>query len=198
MYMTIGEIISKIKKYWFVVIIFLIVGAYVSYLEAEKTSYNATVVLGINLANAGNGENDQLNTLLTKDADIFLSKLVSSKYIQSSIIKEAGLSQSLIAVKPFYDVLPMGLGYISINYSAPNQTTSETFIKAVKKVYSTEIVKIWNEQKPAEFKTRALDDISSSISSAKSSVQNALIPVITSIVLSLVVVALLPKGKSKI
>lgn len=197
--MTASQIIIKIKKrfLWLIFAVFLGTGISVRFFSADTFEANLTLGMHLNSDSYLENKTDSYKTYLDS-MPLFSNFLVnnfSSVYTQSQIGKE--LEQPMNTnKKPFFEIQASNLGTITLIYKTENQQKAAKFIEIVTKIYQTETIPNWNQNRLVNFSVKPLKT-ESIILQNSTPIQTKILPVIATFIVFLNLIILFPSKKVK-
>jgi hypothetical protein len=196
--MTVSQLIRRINKYWYVLLILPLIGAFLGVTSiANRTNYRSSITVGVSFNNpdfvfSGNENYDrQLNTLSEYLTNRFKSTDVQKKIID--IIDPNGGSDSRIdPKKPFYEIVDQKSGYVNISAVLPSQSQAKTFSEAIKTTYQNIVTLEKNQNELTNYKVTPMTNFSESISEVSTPVQFQVLPAIIGFLVAILIVSVLP------
>jgi acylphosphatase len=181
---------EKFKKLWYLVLIFVVIGSGLSYIEAQKVFYSANIILNLNPLDT---ENNEYNTEYYKSLSNFLVNVYNNKIIESDIVDRMGKKSNFLGKRNvFYKVKNLDLGFVSVTANFDSNSEAQDFINSIKNTHNISVVKLWNEQKNPKLQVRGLENFQVRIVEYKSDDRYLAFPFIISILASLILIAILP------
>ncbi|MBC7406723.1 MAG: hypothetical protein H7230_04610 [Candidatus Parcubacteria bacterium] len=201
--MTNSNLLTKFRKYFFVIIICLLIAGGYSFNLDRKSEYLASVSIGFSpkpqasLAQSPS-LNDKEYTLLLNGFTQYLQARFATLNIQNSYtqVLETPLTKAN-EKKAIYDIIPTGLGYINLSISTNSAAKAQKFIDTTKEVINNKLIPEWNTERVAEYQVATNNNLISSISETKPSPVTLLIPILAALVVGSIITLLLPIPKNK-
>ena len=196
--MTISTLFTKVKIYWYILLILPIVMTYFGFSSfVNKTSYTASISLGISYNNI---EYTKINTenwdRQTNSASEYLANRFKSLEIQKSLVDQMGYKDNVINLKkPFYEISNQTAGFVSVSGNFETKTDATQFLESTKKTYQTilEIEKGNNEL--INYKIQPMNKFLEAIVEVKTPVQFRILPTVFGLLLAMLIVCILPLKK---
>ena len=201
--MTNSNLLTKFRKYFFVIIICLLIAGGYSFNLNQKNEYLASVSIGFSpKPQASLAQNSSLNdkeyTLLLNGFTQYLQARFNSLNIQNSYtqVLETPLTKAN-EKKAIYDISGTGLGYINLSVSTNSAAKAQKFIDTTKEVVNNRLIPEWNTERVAEYQVATNNNLISSINETKPSQVTLLIPILAALVVGSIITLLLPIPKTK-
>lgn len=201
--MTNSNLLTKLRKYFFVIIICLLIAGGYSFNLDRKSEYLVSVSIGFSpKPQASLAQNSSLNdkeyTLLLNGFTQYLQARFSSLNIQNSYtqVLETPLTKAN-EKKAIYDIVQTGLGYINLSVSTDSPAKAQKFIDTTKEVVNNKLIPEWNTERVAEYQVATNNNLISSINETKPSQVTLLIPILAALVVGSIITLLLPMPKTK-
>lgn len=198
--MTIGEVISRLKKYWIVIALCTLIPTLFLFQWSTQKLYQGSVTVGMQLNNEmflqAPNSITALNGTLYSDMLTSFTTYLSARYttpqIQSRIADQAGLTQKDYSeTKPFYTVTPQSAGFVTISTTTADREQAEKFNTAAKDSYN-DIVKEWNEARLTTYQVRPMNAISSSVIELQRPVHLLLLPAVVGFLVGVSLALIIP------
>lgn len=194
-----NTILMKFRKYFFVMIICLLIAIGYSFNLSQKSEFVASVSIGFSPKSSPiptDSLKDKEYTLLLNGFTQYLQNRLSSLNIQDIFAKNLKISLTKNnEKKPIYDVIPTGLGFANISMTTNSQIDAQKFVETTKEVLNNKLIPEWNGERTSQYQVVTNNNIVSSINEIKTSQVNLLIPILIALVLGTSITLLLPLKK---
>jgi hypothetical protein len=195
--MTVSDILFKIKKTWWLLIILPILFFVIFLPFLSKPKYLASIGLGTNFNNPefSNSNNYPPEYILSlKEFSSYLTARLSSPEIQGKIIKKIGLTDiSINEKKSFYTVNTQSGGYTSVSWESANQNEANLFLVAIKEVYSEILSTELNKGSLAKYQVSIKKDFIENVVEMPTPKQFKILPFLAGFLVALFIITLTPK-----
>ncbi len=188
--MTLNTILNKLKKYWYIVIIGLIIGSTISYLGINnQNNYRASISVGASYNNPEyiRTQPNQNALSLSKLSEFFANRFKSQE-IQFQVLSKINYDTGKITKKTFYDISSNENGFINITADFDSQLEAELFLKSIKEVYNNIINVELNQNQIQAFEVKPMTNFNEAVILIKTPIQVQILPIIVCLVLSLLLV----------
>jgi biotin-(acetyl-CoA carboxylase) ligase len=196
--MTIEELLSKLKTYWYLIICFpLLFGILSTNTISKKITYRASIGVGLSQNNidftkvSNENYDRQLNSLSE-----YLSNRFKSVEVQKLIIDDLKESQKLVdPKKPFYEVTNSTSGFINVSASLDSEEKAQNFLKAIKKTYQKIILTEKNQNELSSFQIKPMENFLEGVVEQSVPIQLQILPIFVGLLVAIVLVSILPVTK---
>jgi len=202
--MSFKEVLVRILKGWWLILIFTLIFTIAFYKSSQgKDIYRSSISVGITFDNILQEQNvrdtaDKTPSLFTSTSTSISQYLLfrfSSVEIQDLVAKKMGLQISDINnSKPFYRVLDVKAGFVSLSYDSESMSEAEKFLDAIKQVYNYLITTELNNSQTNTYKVRPQENLIQSITTTQKPSQQKILPSVAGFVIGVVVTLLLPSA----
>jgi hypothetical protein len=191
------NLLTKFKKFWWIVVLGVMIGMIISYSGINSnSSYRSSIALGVNYNNqeytktlpSQNGQN------LSKLSEFMVNRFKSQE-IQYQIAQLIGFDTSKISKKAFYDVVSSENGFVSIIGEFETESESQKFLNAIKQSYSKIIEIELNQNQILAFQVTPMKQFNEVIVAIETPLQVQVLPIIIGFLGSVLVILILPNKK---
>ena len=192
-----NTILTKFRKYFFVMIICLLIAVGYSFNLSQKSEFISSVSIGFSLKSSPiDSLKDKEYTLLLNGFTQYLQSRLSSLNIQDIFAKSLKVQLSKAnEKKPIYDIAPTGLGFVNLSMTTNNQVEAQKFVETTKDVLNNKLIPEWNGERTSQYQVITNNNIISSINEMKTAQINLIVPVLIALVLGSVIILALPLKK---
>ncbi len=196
--MTVSDLLTKAKIYWYILLILPLVMAYFGFSSfINKTSYTASISLGISYNNIEytkvNTENwdRQINV-----ASEYLANRFKSIEVQKNLSEQMGYGDNMVnAKKPFYEISNQTAGFVSVSGNFETKTDATQFLEATKKTYQNILETEKGNNELINYKIQPMNRFLEAIVEVKTPVQFRILPTVFGLLLAVLIVCILPLKK---
>jgi hypothetical protein len=193
--MTISQLLTKLKIYWYILLILPLAMTYFGFSSfVNKVSYISSISLGITYNNPDYSKVGSENwDRQINSASEYLANRFKSIEVQKSMVDAMGYKDTLInPKKPFYEVTNQTAGFVSISADLGSKEEGVKFLEGVKKVYKNilEVEKSNNET--SAYRVKPMDNFVENTIEVKTPIQFKVLPTVSGFIIALLVVAVLP------
>jgi hypothetical protein len=199
--MTISILISKLKRYWYIILILPILFSFFGFSSYNnKTEYKASIGLGytLNSPDYSKVSSDNYDRAINSGGE-YLANRFKSVEVQKRIISELQMSDNRIdAKKPFYDITNQQAGFVSVTGGFGSEVEANNFLSVIKKTYAEllQTEKSFNESSP--YRVKPMENFVQSVIKVNTPIQFQILPTIFGLLLGILISLLLPAKKQKL